>query len=414
MPTGDLRQSLLNAFEAALAAVDARRNVRVALERNATRGDWHVVAIGKAAGAMCLGAVEALDARLADALVVTKPGHVPGSLLTDGRVQVVESSHPLPDERSLAAGEAVSSYVTSLPSRANLLFLVSGGASSLVERLVPGASLDDLAELNAWALRSGCDIRAFNALRRRISTLKGGGLARLAGPRRARALFVSDVPGDDPAVIGSGLLHSAADLRTSLPDLPPRLKRVIDRAPSADGAGVPPVPYRIVASVRDACRAAAVAARASGLAARVARQRFDGDAAELGQRFARVVAGGRPRTLYVWGGESTIILPPEPGHGGRNQHLALSAAIELDGTRDATLLAAGTDGIDGVTQDAGAIVDGGTVERGRDAGLDARRSLNGADSGHFLEATGDLLHTGPTLTNVGDLVLGVGGRSRTA
>lgn len=413
MPPDALRELLTGGLEAALDAVDARRCVRDALDRDPRGGEWHVVAIGKAAGAMCLGAAEHFDARLREALVVTKPGHVPQRLATFTGVRVLESAHPRPDERSLEAGDAVARFVQSRPARANVLFLVSGGASSLVERLVPGVTLADLADLNAWALASGHDIATVNAVRRAVSTLKGGGLARLAGSRPCRALLISDVPRDDPAVIGSGLLHAGSAGSLRVRGLPARLRRLVDRAAGAGRrARVPPVPYRIVASVGDACRAAAAHGRAAGFEARLSRVRFAGDARRLGSRFARRVAASPGGMLHVWGGESTVVLPARPGQGGRNQHLALAAARVIAGRRDVALLAAGTDGIDGVTSDAGGLVDGGTVDRGRDAGLDARRSLDGADSGRFLEASGDLLHTGPTLTNVGDLVLGVRGRSR--
>lgn len=381
------RELLLACFEAALTAVDAQRCTRDALSGATYDGDWHVLAIGKAAGAMALGALERLGPRCIDGLVVTAPGHVPAPLADEARVRVIESAHPVPDARSLAAGEAVAGYVQSLSPRAQLLCLISGGASSLVERLVPGAELADLAGLNAWALASGLPINEVNALRCKLSTLKGGGLATLVGRRHCEAIFVSDVPRDDPAVIGSGLLHG-----------------------SGGRASRPRIPFRVVASVRHACRAAAVRARSFGLEVHVARARFAGDAERVGARFARTLQTAAPGTLQVWGGESTMTLPAAPGYGGRNQHLALAAAVAFAGRRDVMLLAGGTDGVDGVTGDAGAIVDGATVERGADGGLDARLCLQRADSGRFLEASGDLLHTGPTLTNVGDLVLGWRGR----
>jgi glycerate 2-kinase len=167
------------------------------------------------------------------------------------------------------------------------------------------------------------------------------------------------------------------------------------------------IPTRIVASARLACAAAAAAATAQGLTARVARRRFAGDAARLGQRFARELARMPAGTVSVRGGESTVRLPSTPGRGGRSQHLALAAAIELErrGLERACLLAAGTDGIDGTSPDAGAVVDSGTCVRALDGGFDPRVSLARADSGSLLEASGDLLHTGATLTNVGDLVL---------
>jgi hydroxypyruvate reductase len=226
--------------------------------------------------------------------------------------------------------------------------------------------------------------------------------------------MISDVPGDDPRIIGSGLLHASPDVPADAPGvaaLPAELRARLDRVDSRPQAGVdvPDVPVRVVASIGAACRAAAAAAREQGLQARLVRARIDGDAAELGARFVASLARQSPGVVQVRGGESTVRLPVSAGRGGRNQQLALAAALELErrGLRDARLLAAGTDGIDGASSDAGALVDAGTCQRGRAAGCDPGVSLERADSGTFLEAAGDLLHTGPTLTNVGDLVLGL-------
>jgi len=265
--------------------------------------------------------------------------------------------------------------------------LWSGGAPTLVAWLHPGVSFADLQALNRWALQSGAPISQVNAARRQVSRLKGGGLARLAQGRRLQALMISDVPGDDPRVIGSGLLHASPDAPGDVPD----------------------VPVRIVASPGSACRAAAAAARAQGLKSRVVRARMEGDAAELGVRCVAALARQPAGIVQIHGGESTVKLPEQAGRGGRNQHLALAAALELErrGLHDACLLAVGTDGIDGTSNDAGALVDVETCQRGREAGCDPNAALASADSGTFLEAAGDLLHTGPTLTNVGDLVLGL-------
>jgi len=377
-------------------------------------GDWHVIAIGKAGGAMALGARDALGERLAGGIVVTKPAHVPAALAGAGEFTILESSHPEPDERSLAAGAALLDYLAGLPPRAPLLFLISGGASSLIESPLPGIGLAELRRVTAWALGSGLAIGEVNAVRRTLSRLKGGGLAALTAAHRRLALMISDVPRNDPAVIGSGLLHAVPAARRGLPELPREIADIVSRAGAAGASpdsGLP-VPVRIVASVRDACRAAALRGRRYGLEVVVSRRRFAGEAGRLGARLARAVLAGGPGTLLIWGGESTITLPPEAGYGGRNQHLALAAAGSLEGRSGVALLAAGTDGTDGVTADAGAIVDGGTWQRGRDAGLDPRRCLARADAGRFLEAAGDLLHTGPTLTNVGDMVMGATATAR--
>jgi glycerate 2-kinase len=402
-------------LRAALVAVDGRRVVQQELTRRPLRGSWHVVAVGKAAAAMTQGAVAALGSQIAGGVIVVPVDHVPAGFdpATHG-LRVTYGSHPLPDESSLAAGQGVADFVAGLDAGAQVLFLVSGGASSLADCLVPGVSLADLQALNRWALQSGAPIAQVNALRRRISRLKGGGLARIAQGRRTHALMISDVPGDDPRIIGSGLLHAFPDEPVGEPSavaLSPELHELLDRLPSRrqSTAGLPAVPVRIVASTGTACRAAAAAARANGMQARLVRARIDGDAARLGVRFVASLARQSAGIVQVRGGESTVSLPAQPGRGGRNQHLALAAALELErrGLHDAHLLAAGTDGIDGAGSDAGALVDDKTCQRGRDAGCDPIESLARADSGTFLEAAGDLLHTGPTLTNVGDLVLGL-------
>jgi len=195
--------------------------------------------------------------------------------------------------------------------------------------------------------------------------------------------------------------------------LPPDIEAIVQRAMNArDDEALPrtkAIPTHIVASQPMASAAAARLARARGVDVTMSRQRLYGEAALVGWACADATTRLRDRTLKIWTGECTVTLPEHAGRGGRNQHLALSAACTFAASRrdDAWLLAAGTDGIDGVTHDAGAIVDSGTCARGADAGCDCQSALTGADSGTFLEAAGDLLHTGPTLTNVGDMVLGL-------
>jgi hydroxypyruvate reductase len=233
----------------------------------------------------------------------------------------------------------------------------------------------------------------------------GALLAELQG-RTTVALYISDVPDDDPAIIGSGLLSEPRDfpLPGNLPFWIARLLRPLPATPS----GAAGLSHHVIATLEDAVQAACVAGESLGLRVERQRGRFRGDATELATRFCHELALSEG-ALQVWGGESTVRLPRRSGRGGRNQHLALAAARLLVVHDDLTLLAAGTDGTDGPTDDAGAIVDSTTVERGTLGGFDADDCLVRADSGRFLEAAGDLLHTGPTGTNVGDLVLGLKG-----
>jgi hydroxypyruvate reductase len=351
---------------------------------------------------MTLGALDALGPRVARALVVTRPDHFAAELRGRPGVECVPGDHPVPGPASLAAGEAVRRFVRETPPGARVLVLVSGGASSLVEALVDGATAEDLRALNEWALGAGLDVASLNALRRRLSRLKGGGLAASLAHARARALLISDVPDDDPAVIGSGLVVASPPGAVPLPPtLPEPLRTLFERlAPPPAGASLP---VALVGTLDDALSAAERAARAQGCTVRRLPGRVAGDVRAAASRYAHELACGTD-DVVVWGGEPTVVLPPSPGRGGRNQQFALACAELLAGHRDYVVLAAGTDGIDGNTADAGAIVDGGTARRGRDAGLEAAAALAAADAGTFLEASGDLLHTGPTGTNVGDVV----------
>lgn len=372
------RQTLLELLDAALRAVDGRACVESALPCEVQ--PTHLFAIGKAASSMALGARAVLGGT-PETLLITKDGHVAAEMRGAPGVTVFESAHPLPDRRSLAAGEELARRLQALPDDACPLFLVSGGSSSLVEALQPGVSLEDLRALNELGLAAGWDIAQLNARRARLSRLKGGGVARLLGARRACALFISDVPGDDVDVIGSGLLgrhHGQFD--------------GIER--------------RVVANVERAVQAAVDAGAARGLRLEAGARRFEGDAAEVAAHFL-----DRLRTTgadgVVWGGESTVRLPARHGRGGRNTHLALALARSMRRAEPLTVLAVGTDGTDGPTDDAGALVDAGSLERADLGGCDVERAFTEFDSGTALEAAGDLVHTGPTGTNVGDVLIGL-------
>jgi len=375
---------LLELLQAGLESVDGRRCVREALlaKPPAPRDAriW-VAAVGKAAGSMALGAVDALGPGLERTLVITRSGHLAPELLAIAGVEAHESAHPIPDERSLAAGRRLLDWVGALPAAVSPLFLVSGGASSLVEVLEPGVSLAELERLSARGLADGVPIGELNARRARLSQIKGGRLSARLGGRAARALFISDVPDDDPAVIGSGLLGPAADSGD-------RIER------------------QVVASVERAMDGVAAASRQRGLTVECVRQRYAGDATRLAARFTHELLISNTQ-VRVWGGESTVRLPPHPGRGGRNQHLALAAARFLPEHPDLLLLAAGTDGTDGPTEAAGGLVDADTCARLALSGLDADDCLTRADSGTALAAAGALVRTGPTGTNVADLVIGL-------
>ena len=411
--TGGHRQNLLRIFQSALAAVNGRVRVRTRLENTPFSGKVYMLAVGKAACAMAQGAQDALGDHIADALIVTKKGYAESSPW-----KVLEAGHPLVDETSLEAGQQLLAFAERIPNEASVLVLISGGASALVEALPPEINLDQFQKINRWILGSGLDINDYNRIRRRLSRIKGGRLAKLLSPRRVLCLVVSDVPGNDLRAIGSGPLVADEDLRRpltlrGLPDFIVAALKHMPPAPAPDDACFQNVKREIVATLDNAKSAAVEAAKVLGYPATLETGFISGDALEAGARLAKKLLRLEAGTVHVWGGETTVTLPESPGRGGRNQSLALAAAMMLQGHHDMWFLAAGTDGTDGPTDDAGALVDGGTITRGEQAGVNAKQALAQADAGTFLEASGDLVQTGPTGTNVMDIMLGLKVKSGT-
>lgn len=398
------RLALLEILNAALGAVDGRSAVARWLGHHPIEGPISLLAIGKAAEAMALGAFDALPGGIRSGLVISKPGHLDPRRLAARGIKALAGGHPLPTAESLIAGERLLVFLRQQSAENHLLFLLSGGASSLAEVLRPGLELRDLQRANQWLLSSGLDIAAMNAVRRGLSRIKGGGLLPRIEGREATLLCISDVQGDDPAVIGSGPL--TAPPNTPLPEGLPDWLSALLAAKHGTPQSRAPIRTAVVANQRMALDAAAQAAGALGLPTWVHPEFLSGPAEATGRRLAAALRAG-PAGVHLWGGETTVTLPPEPGRGGRNQHLALAAAQALAGCNEFLLLATGTDGADGPGKDAGALVDGRTIERGETQGLDSAVCLQQADSGRFLEASGDLIHTGPTGTNVMDLVIGV-------
>jgi len=365
-----------------------------------------VLALGKAATAMLAGAADVLGARLGPVLAVTRSDAVrPGEPgLTHARV--LFGDHPVPGPASLAAGAEIEAFCDAVPAGADLLALLSGGASALAERLPAGITAGDLDRAGRWLLASGLPIDAVNAVRASLSCLKAGRLAARLGGRRVCVLAVSDVPDDVPAVIGSGPFTVGPP--PVIPGgLPSWLKALVTRAPAPPvpgQAGLPSVDYRVVANGRAAAEAAAGFARAQGTGGVVHERLLAGDTSAAAARILAELGAGAPG-VHAWWGETTVRLPDRPGEGGRNRHLALLLGRSLEGRDDVTFLCAATDGSDGSAGAAGGWADGATVARGRTAGLDPDAALAGAEAGPFLRAAGDEFVTGPTGTNVMDLVL---------
>jgi glycerate 2-kinase len=404
----DRRRLALDLFEHGLRAVAPGPAVRAALDGHALASaeGIRVAALGKAAVDMFLGAHAILGERIASSLIATpvevQSHQLDAVVLAD---QIIVGGHPLPDEGSLAAGEALVEFASGRSGP--LLVLVSGGSSACVEVPRPGVDLTVLREVNRRLLQEELDISVVNAVRSAYSKIKDGGLLRWADPEKTWLFAISDVPTDDPCIIGSGLLHADPTRRANAESLSAALGLAQPLRMSGVDTALPVGRTKLLLSGRDAVRAMASRAATMAHSVRLLEQRVEGPTAQAGLALAEKIIDGE--RIILGCGECVVHLPANPGRGGRCQQLALSAAKRLSGD-GGVLLAAGSDGTDGPDGAAGALIDGGTWLRIQDAGVDAAGSLTGADSGTALAASGDLIDTGPTGTNVGDLFVGIPGK----
>ncbi len=390
-----------------------------------------VIAAGKAAVPMAEAAATLLGKRIGHSVVVTKHGQV-GSSASGNKLNVITAGHPIPDGASEVAARLVGAAVMRGATHDLVLVLLSGGASALLAAPLPGITLEDKQATTELLLASGLPITAVNAVRKQLSALKGGQLTRRAAPTTVVTLALSDVPGDDWGTIGSGPTSADPGTRADAwkvieqagiaAKLPPAVRKRL--APGEDAQADTPKPgdpcfarnHRImVGSNAQAVAAVQTNARDAGANAQIWARGLHGEAAPTARAFvaaARALRAATPagrRFCLVAGGETTVTLGDHPGRGGRNQESALAAAELLaQSDDDLVVLAAGTDGGDGPTDAAGGIVDGGTWSRARASGRDGARHLAGHDAYPLLDATGDLLRTGQTGTNVMDLAIAVG------
>ena len=421
-----VRKDLEKIWAAGLTAADPGRAVGRALEveddaivvdgARFVPDKVYVVAVGKAAGTMAKAARELLGGRISGGLVVTKDEHEPGPEGFD----VVFASHPEPDERGVEAARRVQELAESAGEGDLLLALISGGASALLADPAPPIELADLKELTGDLLRSGADIGEINTVRKHVSVLKGGGLARLAHPAPTVALLLSDVVGDDPSSIASGLTaHDTTTLedtrrvleryRIEPPESISAHLRDAEETPAEDDPVFENVSNVVCGGGRHASEAAAREASELGYTPLLLSTTLTGDALGAASVYAAIVrevlASGNPVSppcAVISGGEATVTVRGD-GEGGPNQEFALALAVELDGVEGWAAFSADTDGHDGSTEAAGGIVDGRTAGNIRDNGVDPEGSLSGNDSSPALRAGGALLVTGPTGTNVNDL-----------
>lgn len=436
-----LKQQRLDAriiFEASLAAADPILLVRRSLQLDgailqagkrlydlARYSNLYVVGAGKAAAKMARAVEALLGERIAGGIVIVKHGHS----IPLKKLKIVEAGHPIPDPAGIKATEAIIRLLRRTQKNDLILCLVSGGASALLSCPVVGLSLQDKQRTTQALLNCGARIQEVNAIRKHISGIKGGRLAELAYPSTVLSLILSDVIDDSMDNIGSG--PTAPDSSTfadclsiidryGVGDMIPLavttfLKKgaagEIADTPKADNPIFQQVQNLLIGNNQLALVAAKEKAQALGYNTLILSSSVEGEATRVAIDHvvsARDVLSSsspvRPPACIISGGETTVTIRGA-GLGGRNQEFALAAALEIDGLNGIVVLSGGTDGTDGPTDAAGGIVDGTTVQRARDQGLNARSYLERNDSYPLLKAVGDLLITGPTLTNVMDLRL---------
>jgi hydroxypyruvate reductase len=425
MSTQDLRAAATELQQAALAAVDPAAAIRRHVRRVANqlvvvdqRYDLNayqsvfVLGSGKAVVPMAAAVLDILGAKLSRGVVVTKYEHA--GQWTHPRLEVIEAGHPVPDRNSVRGAQAVAELANQATQHDLVICLISGGGSALLTRPAEDLTLDDFQRLTGALLRSGATINELNTVRKHCSGIKGGNLARLVAPAQLVTLILSDVIGDPLDVIASGPtvpdLTTVADAREVLERYDVPDTGLLRETPKPGEAVFKEVQNVVVGSNRLAALAAVEKARALGFEALLLGTYVEGEAREVAKVAAALAKSIRadgdplsPPACLVWGGETTVTVRGE-GKGGRNQELALAAALALDGWSDVLLMALATDGTDGPTDAGGATVTGETMQRARQLGLDARASLEANDSYHFFARLGDLIQTGPTGTNVNDLL----------
>ncbi|CDX61464.1 putative hydroxypyruvate reductase [Mesorhizobium plurifarium] len=411
----DPKTFLTSIFNAAVAAADPEKTIRNHLPAK-PKGRTVVIGAGKGSAQMAAAFEKVWDGPI-DGLVVTRYGY--GASCE--RIEIIEAAHPVPDAAGLEASRRLLEKVRGLTSDDLVVALISGGGSALLPSPAPGLTLADEIAVNEALLASGAPIAAMNTIRKHVSTIKGGRLAAAAHPARVVSLVVSDIPGDNPALVASGptvpdtgsredALASIAAYGMKLPDaVMAHIQSPAADAPRPDDPRFAGNEVHLTASAGVSLDAAAAEAKRQGIEAVILSDAIEGEAREVGgvhAAIAREVATrNRPfakPVLILSGGETTVTLRAK-GKGGRNSEFLLAFAIGIDGVNGIHALAADTDGIDGSENNAGAFADGSTVARMRAAGVDAKAMLAGNNAWTAFNAVGDLFVPGPTGTNVNDL-----------
>lgn len=407
-----LRKDALTIINESIKAVLPEASVIRALENKNFEKNVVVVSVGKAAWNMAFAAKQVLKDKISKGLVVTKYGHAKGEI--EG-FSIIEAGHPVPDRNSIKGATKALELAGELTKEDQLLFLISGGASSLFEKPMADADLEDIIDITNQLLRSGANITEINAVRKHLSMVKGGRFALACNGANIYSVVLSDVIGDPLDVIASGPAYP--DMSTSKEALEviakykiqvsDKLRRIIQKETPKEVTNCETV---VVGSVGMLCEAAKQAAMKLGYDAFVLTSVLDCEAKEAGKFIASIAReikskeNIKPPCAVIFGGE-TVVHVTGKGKGGRNQELALSAAIGIENLKDVMIFSLGSDGTDGPTDAAGGIVDGESVKRMKQAHIDPWLYLKNNDAYHALKASGDLIMTGPTGTNVNDLIV---------
>ncbi|MEM9839333.1 MAG: DUF4147 domain-containing protein [Pseudomonadota bacterium] len=400
------RELLKACFDASVAACQAETVLPTSFSDH--KGKTGIIGIGKAGAAMVAAAVPRLPDPPVFVFAATRHGHVPRTM--PGGIEVVEAGHPHPDSDSLKAGARALALASTLGAEDRLLALVSGGGSSVLMEPADGVTVFEKKEVLKALHHCGAPIRDINTVRAALSNVKGGRLGAAANGAMIETYVISDVPGDDPAFVASGPTVNAqqTDALIILDTYSIKVSKTLRR--TIEGRAPPPRfpnQTRVIATADTALSAARHCLERAGYCVINDGGAVEGDASQLGldiaARAQKLLDRGR-RIALLSGGETTVSLPDHgSGHGGRNTTFLLSLVIQLDGRPGIHAIAADTDGIDGSKDNAGAICDPGTLDRMRSNGVDPATALAAADAYSAFAASGDLLVTGPTLTNVNDL-----------
>lgn len=439
--TAGLRKAAGKIFQAALHAANPRIAIQGRLRRDGerllvdgevydiSRGRVLVVGAGKASGAMAAAIEEVLGDRISDGVVVVKEGHA----VPLGRIRIQEASHPVPDERGIDGVTAILTLLAQTRAQDLVIVVISGGGSALLPAPVLGIPLGDKQAITRELLACGATIEEINTVRKHCSRIKGGQLARATQPASCLTLVLSDVIGDPLDAIASGpTVPDPTTYEDALTVLrrhglhgrtPASIRRHLEGGARGEVSETPKTGddcfekarHLIVGNNLQALLEARDCAAALGFHTLLLSAALQGESREVGRTLASFLLEMRrsghplhPPACLLLGGETTVTVRGK-GKGGRCQELALAVALGIEGAKDLVVFSAGTDGSDGPTDAAGAVADGETCARAKKTGLDPLRALDNNDSYHFFQSLGDLVKTGPTLTNVMDVTLLIAG-----